>query len=69
MRSRLSLLGVIQIRIKELAARSVMDGWKAEIERAVDGAKWSGSNRWWRKQWYRAGAIRARRMEMRKREG
>ena len=49
------------MNVKELAAQSVMETWRREIEQAVDVAKGSAKPRtelddWYRRQWYMAEA-------------
>ncbi len=39
----------------------VADEYRQEIERAVDNAKRSAWDKWFRRAWYRAGALRNRR--------
>ena len=38
--------------IKEFAARSAMKSWRAEIERAIDNAKRTEQDKWWRRRFY-----------------
>ena len=38
--------------IKEFAARSAMESWKAEIERGIDNVKRTESDKWWRRRFY-----------------
>lgn len=39
----------------------VADEYRQEIERAVDNAKRSAWDKWFRREWHRAGALRTRR--------
>ena len=38
--------------IKEFAARSAMEGWRVEIEKANENVKRTESDKWWRRRFY-----------------
>ena len=58
--SRLVAFVEVKMNSIELAAKGLSAVWKAEIERAIDNAKRSSLDKWWRKQFYRETAMIAR---------
>jgi hypothetical protein len=47
--------------IDENGARLLRKQYRGEIERAINNAKRTAWDKWFRRQWYRAGAMRGRR--------
>ena len=43
-----------------VAVSLLREQYRDEIERAIDNAKRLPWDKWWRRQWYRAGALRRR---------